>query len=120
MTTDKNSNAARNRIFTATDEELLDQLDVLVLNATKGDVAAVGSIAIGLGPMLMKEARMEVGELRLSSAADVVQDLHVRLLACELTFPRIRGAAIPWLKRTVRAIAREHLEAEDPGDDAAE
>ena len=117
MTTRKNGNARF--IYTATDEELLDELDVLVSNATKGEGPAVGAIAIGFGPMLMKEARMELGELWHQDAGDVVQEFHVRLLAGELTFPRIRGAAIPWMKRTVRALAREHLGKEHPGGNTA-
>jgi hypothetical protein len=84
----KNSNAATTLIFTATDDELYDQLDVLVANAAKGDGPAVGAIAIGFGPMLMKEARMELGELWHQDAGDVVQEFHLRLLAGELSFPR--------------------------------
>jgi DNA-directed RNA polymerase specialized sigma24 family protein len=120
MITTKNSNAAARFIFTATDDELLDELDVLVRHATQGDGPAVGAIAIGFGPMLIRVARIELGLLWHHLAADVVQELHVRLLAGELAFPPIRGAAIPWLKRAVRAIAREHLEKERPWGDAAE
>ncbi len=120
MTTKKNRNASAQYIFTATDDELVDPLDALVSEATKGDGPAVGAIAIAFGPMLIQVARIELGELWQHLAGDVVQELHVRLLAGELTFPPIRGAAIHWLKRTVRAIAREHLEKEDPGGSAAE
>jgi hypothetical protein len=120
MTIRNSSNAAPRFIFTATDDELLEDLDVVVLHATQGDGPAVGALAIAFGPMLMKEARMELGAVWHPLAGDVVQELHVRMLAGELTFPRIRGAAIPWMKRTVRGIAREHLEKEEPGGDAAQ
>ena len=115
----KNGNTAARFIFTASDEELLDELDIVLTYATQGDSRAVGAIAIGFGPMLMTEARRELGELWQRDAGDVVQEFHVRLLGGELTFPRIRGAAIPWMKRTVRGIAREHIGSEEPWGDEA-
>jgi hypothetical protein len=113
MTSKKNSNAAERFIFTASDEELLDELDVVVARATQGDSRAVGAVAIGFGPMLMSTARSELGELWQENAGDVVQEFHVRLLTGQLMFPRIRGAAIPWMKRVVRGIAREQLGEEE-------
>ncbi len=102
-------NVAIRPIHTATDAELLDQLDQLVADATAGDTHAIGAIAIAFGPALLKEIHVELGALFHQDAGDVLQDFFLALTEARLTFPLIRGGALPWMKRMVRLLAREHL-----------
>ena len=114
-------NAAQKLLFTATDDELLEELDTLVAHAAEGDRQAVGAIAIAFGPMLLDEAREALGPVHAQDGGDIVQDLAVKLLEGALLFPRIRGAAIPWLNRMVRVLAQEHRwRSRPPPGDAAE
>jgi hypothetical protein len=69
------SNAARQRIFGRTDEELLDGLDDLVRDAVRGDSRAVGIIAVVYGPMLNDEARDELGPTWEEESADILQTM---------------------------------------------
>jgi hypothetical protein len=108
-TNDKKQNEKTKFIQTATDEELIEQLDELVAAAAAGDARAVGAIAIALGPMLLAEARAELGELFAHEDGVVLHWFHEALLGRELVFPRIRGAAVPWMKRMVRTMARARL-----------
>jgi hypothetical protein len=101
------SNAARQRIFGRTDEELLDGLDDLVRDAVRGDSRAVGIIAVVYGPMLNDEARDELGPTWEEESADVLQTMFLAMCEGRMLFPSIRGAAIPWMQRTVREIARK-------------
>ncbi len=116
------SNAARQRIFGRTDEELLDGLDDLVRNAVRGDSRAVGIIAVVYGPMLNDEARAELGPRWEDDSADILQTMFLAMCEGSMLFPAIRGAAIPWMKRTVREIARKwvRMREEDAGPGAAE
>jgi hypothetical protein len=66
MTTRTAQAAARR--FTATDDELLDQLDHLVGLAALGDRAAIGAVAIAFGPTLLDEARAALGPTREQDA----------------------------------------------------
>lgn len=107
--TKSHRNVAIRYIYTASDRELLDQLDELVSDATAGDTRAVGAIAIAFGPTLLKEIRRELGPIFVQDEGDVMQGFCLALTNRKLTFPPIRGAALPWMKRMVRSFAREHL-----------
>jgi hypothetical protein len=96
-------------IMTATDAELLEQLDALVSSATRGDQRAIGALAIVFGPLLAREARKVLAPLFELDAADVVDRFLWDLLREQLTFPPICGAAVPWMKRMVREGAERHL-----------
>jgi hypothetical protein len=98
-------------IQTATDAQLLDDLDALVADAALGRTSAVGVIAIAFAPLLLAEIRAALGRHLADDAGHVLHRFHGALLAGGLAFPRIRGAAIPWMKRTVRAMARQHRRA---------
>ena len=102
-------------VRTATDHQLLAQLDDLVERAAQGDLRAVGAIAIAFGPVLLEQARTELGLLYRNDAADVLQDFFLALSDARLSFPPIRGAALPWMKRMVRAAARAHLQRRSRG-----
>jgi hypothetical protein len=114
MNTKHRTNVSVAFIFTASDDELLEALDVLVANAAAGDRNAVGAIAIAFGPVLLDEARNELGRVHEQDAGDVVQQFYLELLEGILRFPAIRGAAIPWMKRMVRVIARVHVRGHPP------
>ena len=101
--------ASTRRIPTATDRELLDQLDELVSSAVRGDRHAIGAIAIAFGPILLQEVRKELGPLFENDGGDVLQDFFLAMTEEQLTFPAISGAGVPWMKRTARAFARQHL-----------
>jgi DNA-directed RNA polymerase specialized sigma24 family protein len=106
------------------DEALLDELDSLVDKAVRGDTRAVGAIAIAFGPTLLEEAHAVLGPDHSHLAGDVLQDLFLALCDRTLTFPDIRGAALPWLRRMVRSRAHEQLRVQQgtsvPPDEAAE
>jgi hypothetical protein len=116
------SNAARQRIFGRTDEELLDGLDDLVRDAVRGDSRAVGIIAVIYGPMLNDEARDELGPRWEDDSADILQTMFLAMCEGSMLFPSIRGAAIPWMQRAVREIARKWVRQreEEAGPGAAE
>lgn len=101
--------ASTRSIATTSDRELLDQLDQLVANAVRGDRHAIGAIAIAFGPMLLQEVRKELGPLFENEGGDVLQDFFLAMTEAQLTFPSIRGAGVPWMKRTARTFARQHL-----------
>jgi hypothetical protein len=104
---------------TPTDEQLLDELDQLVARAGAGDSRAVGSIAIAFGPALLHEVRAELGQDHTQDDADVLQTFFLELMDEKLRVPRIRGGALPWMRRTVRMFARRHLAARGPDWDLA-
>jgi DNA-directed RNA polymerase specialized sigma24 family protein len=104
----------------APDDELLEAFDELVAEAAKGNRRAIGAIAIAFGPTLYDEARDALGPDGKQDGGDVVQDFFLGLCEGKLVFPAIRGAGIPWMRRTIRAIAERHRRARRPPDEAAE
>lgn len=82
------------------------QLDAMVEAGTLGDRDAVGAIAIAFGPMLLDEARAVLGEEWKHEAGDVLQDLTEALMDRRLRFRASRGSALPFLRGTVRGMAR--------------
>jgi hypothetical protein len=111
MNSRKQSSAVRFTDATpsASDRELLDGFDDLVLAASRGERDAIGALAIGFTPPLLDEARAALGPLHEQDAADVVHDFFLGLAEARFVCPRVRGGAIPWMKRIVRAIAAERL-----------
>jgi hypothetical protein len=105
----RHRNTTMRYIMTASDAELLEQLDELVGCAARGDARAVGAIAIAFGPMLVKEARKVLGPMFELDAGDVVDRFLWDLMGEKLRFPPIRGAGVAWMKRTVREGAEKHL-----------
>ncbi len=116
------SNAAERITMEAKDQDLLEQLDGLVGNAARGDSRAVGIIAMVYGPMLNDEAKDELGATWEQDSADILQTMFLAMCEGSMLFPSIRGAAIPWMKRTVREIARKWVRQreEEAGPGAAE
>jgi hypothetical protein len=79
---------------------------VVMEAATRGDRDAIGAILIAFGPTLLEEARVALGPSRAHDAPDAVQDLAEHLRAADLHFKARRGSGIPFLRRTVRMLAR--------------
>ena len=86
--------------------DVLEELDLLYLAATRGDRDAIGAILIAFGPPLLNEARFVLGERYADEAPDVVAEFSELLLTGELHFRPRRGDAIWVMRRTVRGIAR--------------
>jgi hypothetical protein len=107
----KNRNTALLDAFlplpTRTDEQLSDELDALVGDATCGDRRAIGCIAMAFGGALHDEARAALGSPYEQLAGDVAQEFYLGLLERRFTLPEIRGCARAWLKRVIRSIAAE-------------
>jgi len=81
------------------------EFDDLVMRAADGDRRAIGAIAVALGPMLLVEARAALGRYA-DEDADVLQDFFLFLLERRLPFRLAHGYAVPWMCRTIRAIAQ--------------
>jgi DNA-directed RNA polymerase specialized sigma24 family protein len=87
-------------------EQLLDQLDELVLHATRGNRKAIGAIALAFNRELLAEANAVLHNEH--DAADVVQDLFLALLEGRAErFAPDRGRAMPFLLGVVRATAQK-------------
>jgi hypothetical protein len=108
------SNAAEKIHEADRDAELIAQLDDLVREATRGCRRAIGALAIAFGPRLTQEAREELGPRWEQESADVIQDFFLAMCEGRLVFPAIRGAAIPWMTRIVREMARKYLRDREP------
>ncbi|HEY3821354.1 MAG TPA: hypothetical protein VGL81_29510 [Polyangiaceae bacterium] len=112
------SNTAVRTTIEKSDEELLDGLDAIVRDAVGGDTRAVGILAIAFGPTLNDEAKDALGREWEQDSGDVMQEMFLAMCEGTLVFPPIRGAALPWMKRTVREIAKDWVKKrleEGPG-----
>jgi DNA-directed RNA polymerase specialized sigma24 family protein len=92
----------------AAEAQLLDQLDELVLAATRGDRRAIGAIALTFTRDLLAAANAVLDDEH--DAADVVQEFFLALLEGEvecLSPPRGRGMGL--LLGLVRDRARRHI-----------
>lgn len=89
----------------ATDVQLRDMLDDLVQKASLGDRRAIGALAVGLGPTLLKAAREALGPRRADEDEDLLQDLFVCLSHGKLPFVRGRDQGLPWLRRQLESLA---------------
>jgi hypothetical protein len=105
----RHRNNRNHYVMVSRDREVLDQMDELVSEASRGDERAVGAIAVVFGSILVREARKELSPLFELDAYDVVERFLWDLLHEQLTFPPIRGAAVAWMKRMVREGAQRHL-----------
>jgi DNA-directed RNA polymerase specialized sigma24 family protein len=89
-----------------TDEEVREQFDELVAEAARGDLRAIGAIAIALGPTLLKEARRGLGKGREHEAGDVLQAFFLAMTEGTMAFAGEQGTGLAWMKRMVRQGAR--------------
>jgi uncharacterized protein YuzE len=90
-------------------EDVLDPLDCIVLAACRGERDAIGWLCRTYQHLLASEAADVLGLRNRKDADDVVQSLWLGLLKCHFRFPIIRGAALAWLRRTVRGLAAERV-----------
>ena len=90
-----------------TDAQPPIDFDDLVLRATHGDSRALAAIAVVLGPVLLDEARSVMGAFK-QDAEDVLQDFFLFLYEGRSPFLLTHGNALPWMRRTIRAMARTH------------
>ena len=86
--------------------DVLEELDLLYLAATRGDRDAIGAILIAFGPTLLDEARLVLGARYADEAPDVIAEFSEQLLTADLSFRPQRGDAIRAMRREVRSIAR--------------
>jgi uncharacterized protein YuzE len=93
-------------------KDCLEELDRKVLAASLGDRAAADLLYRTYARVLVVEARKALGLKYRKDAEDLVQDLWVGLAEGSFRFPFLRGAGLPWLRRTVRALAAEHVRKE--------
>ena len=91
-----------------------DRPSLTWLGKTVISLFAIGCIAIALSPRLLAEARAALGELFAQDDGDVLQDFFTALCEGSLSFPPIRGAGLPWMLKTVRDKAWEHLARRGP------
>jgi hypothetical protein len=73
-------------------------------------------------PTLNDEAKEELGPEWEQDSGDVLQELFLAMCEGSMVVPAIRGAALPWMKRTVREIARHWVKKrrDEEGPGAAE
>lgn len=87
--------------------QALDESDHLIGLATRGDPDAIAAVALAMGPILLEEVRGVPAASRAGAAEDVVQDFVEALLRRNVpAFRGGRGDGIPFLRRTIRAMAR--------------
>ncbi|MGO9832804.1 MAG: hypothetical protein ACLP1X_01175 [Polyangiaceae bacterium] len=85
--------------------QVQDDFDDLVMAAARGDARAVDAIEEALGPMLIEEARVVLGEYA-DEGEHVLQALLVVLLEGRTRFRPSQGRAVVWLCRMAHAIAQ--------------
>jgi DNA-directed RNA polymerase specialized sigma24 family protein len=86
--------------------QLLDQLDDLVLHATRGDRQAIGAIALAFTRELLAEANAVLRNEH--DAADAVQDVFLALLEGKAErFARDGRRGMQYLLGVVRATAQQ-------------
>jgi hypothetical protein len=93
-------------------EDLLDPLDCQVLAATRGDGRAIDVLCRNYHELLVREAARALGRAHRHDAEDVVQALWIGLSTQTYSFPFIRGAGLPWMRRMVRSLAAALLRLE--------
>lgn len=90
-------------------EAHLAPLDRQLLAASRGDPNAAGDLYVEHKASLSRAARRALGRGHAQDAEDVVHDFFLALGTGGFEPPLIRDAALPWMKRTVRSMAEEHL-----------
>ncbi len=88
------------------DDQHLEAFDELVQKASEGDSRAVGAIAVAIGPTLLEEARVALGDFE-QEAEDVLDDFFLCLLDRRMRFTPAHGRAMPWMCGIVQAIAQQ-------------
>jgi hypothetical protein len=83
----------------------LDEFDALVLNAARGDRRAIGALAVGYGPTLLKQAREALGRSRVQQDEDLLQDLFVGMTQASFNFVPGRDQGPAWLQTQLRILA---------------
>jgi len=87
-----------------------DEFNDLLVNACDGDPRAIGAIAIALGPALLEEARLVLGNS--THEADSLLDEFLDSLATgHSRFTPAKGDPLVWMGRVVRRIAQQCLRA---------
>jgi hypothetical protein len=86
--------------------------DRLLKAATRGDLDATAWIAISFADMLRDEATIVLGDALAHEAQAVVQQFCDTLDS--LRFRMRRGAALPFMRRQVRALARDVRKSHEP------
>ena len=89
-----------------TDEHRQAEFCDLMQRAAEGDRRAIGAIAIAIGPTLLEEARIGLGELD-QDAEKVLNDFFLCLLERRLLFTPAHGRAMPWMCGVVQGIAQQ-------------
>jgi DNA-directed RNA polymerase specialized sigma24 family protein len=98
-----------------------DEFDELVACASRGDRRAIGAIAIAIGPTLLREARLVLGQFD-NEADDVLQDFFLFLVERRWPTTPPQDRAMHWMCVIVRTIAierRREKERRWGGDDEA-
>jgi DNA-directed RNA polymerase specialized sigma24 family protein len=89
-----------------TDDPHQEAFDTLVQRASEGDNRAIGAIAVSVGPTLLEEARIALGDFE-QEAEDVLNDFFACLLERRMRFTPAHGRAMPWMCGIVQAIAQQ-------------
>lgn len=89
-----------------------DEFDVLVMQAARGDACALGAIEVALGPMLLEEARVVLGEYA-DEDESVLEEFLEFLGEGRSRFRPAHGRAVVWMCRAVRAISERRRREND-------
>src|SRR5882672_9707837 len=88
-------------------KQLEDEFNDLLMNACDGDSRAIGAIAMALGPALLEEARLVLGDS--THEADSLLDEFLDSLATgHSRFTPAKGDPVAWMGRVFSRIAQEH------------
>jgi hypothetical protein len=101
--------ASFRKLSELTDAELLEEFDDLVVHATRGDRYALTVLSVGLGPVILDEARIVLGPGREEHANGIVAELFIGMLRGELIFAPGAVHAGPWLGAQLHFLAARRL-----------
>ena len=99
----------RRKLSELTEVELLDELDDLVVHAVRGDRFALTVLSVGLGPVILDEARTVLGPGREDDAGGIVAELFMGMLRGDLSFAPDAVHAGPWLGAQLHILAARRL-----------
>jgi DNA-directed RNA polymerase specialized sigma24 family protein len=89
------------------EQEHKRQFEELVVRASRGDSTAVTAIYIAFRPVILEEARRQLGPYA-DEAEDVLQEMLVFLLEGRWPYVPAHGRASKWICRVARAFAHRH------------